>query len=467
MRFARGALLSALFACWAPDAGAQTGGPPSLPSDMPEEEDPEEPEEIEEPAPTSEERIIELEDKVVDLEQRLAQVEQEERSPITLAGYVDFGFFAPIGDGPGWIQDFGNEQVPELAGRYGWVFLGDILATTVNSRGEVADLGDAPGVSRFDSINSKGAPGFILNEVNVRMNVGLHESLKLTTSVNFVPRTGSAFGLGDFFDLDLAQAEWRVLSVPDISLFAGKIESVIGIEYKDRKADRRFGISPSLIQRYTSGTQLGVKARAKFFDDWIILALAVTNGSFTTEQFHFYNEVDANAGKTFSGRLSFRFPLGDLFGALRGHTLEIGGSGEYGPADRDESGDTDIWFVGADLEYRSVSFALKAQWLRGRAPGNGLVGAWELDLKHGAYVEIDYLVLPWLGLMVRGGLRDAFVALGTERAYLTKSWRVTAGVHVVLSHHVIFKAEYLKNGEYGDVPEFQNDVFTSSLLLRY
>jgi hypothetical protein len=25
----------------------------------------------------------------------------------------------------------------------------------------------------------------------------------------------------------------------------------------------------------------------------------------------------------------------------------------------------------------------------------------------------------------------------------------------------------LKNGEYGDVPEFQNDVFTSSLLLRY
>lgn len=467
MASVRRALFSALFACWAPDAVAQADGPPSLPSDMPKEEQKPEPPADETAPPTPEERIVQLEDRVVDLEQRLAQVEQQERSPITLQGYVDFGFFAPIGDGPGWIQDFGNAEVPSLAGRYGWVFLGDILATAVNARGEVADLGDAPGVDRFDSINSRGAPGFILNEVNVRMNVGLHETLKLTTSVNFVPRTGSAFALGDFFDLDLAQAEWRVLSSPDISLFAGKIESVLGIEYKDRKADSRFGVTPSLIQRYTSGTQLGVKARAKFFQDWIILAFAVTNGSFTTEQFHFYNEIDVNAGKTFSGRLSLRIPLGDLFSGLRGHTLEIGGSGEFGPADRDPSGDSDIWFAGADLEYRSVGFSLKAQWLRGRAPGNGLFGAWELDLKHGAYVEIDYLVLPWLGLMVRGGLRDAFVALGTERAYLTKSWRVTAGVNLVLSHHVILKAEYLKNGEYGDVPEFQNDVFTSSLLLRY
>ena len=45
---------------------------------------------------------------------------------------------------------------------FGWVFLGDILAPAVNTRGEVADLGRRrPASHRFDSINSRGAPGFI------------------------------------------------------------------------------------------------------------------------------------------------------------------------------------------------------------------------------------------------------------------------------------------------------------------
>jgi hypothetical protein len=446
-------------------SAAAAQAPPSLPSDEEEEAIVEE-EEVEEVA-TDEDRIRALEDKVADLEQRLSEEEKEPDSPITFAGYIDFGFFAPIGDGPGWIQDFGNQHIPELAGRYAWVFLGDILATTVNSRGEVADLGDAPGATRFDSVNSNGAPGFLLNEVNFRLNVGLHESLKITTSVNFVPRTGSEFALGDFFDLDLAEAEWRIFDDPHVSVMAGKIDPVIGIEYKDRKADARFGITPSLIQRYTSGTQLGIKARARFFSDWIILAFAFTNGSSTTEQFHFYNEVDANRGKTFSGRLSFRIPVGDLISALDGHTLEIGGSGEFGPQDRDRQGDGNIWFAGADLEYRGIDFAVKAQWLKGKAPGSTLSPSWELDLRSGAYVEIDWLILPWLGLIVRGDVRDALVALTTERAYVTKSWRITAGLVLPITHHVILKAEYLKNGEYGDVPEFQNDVFTSSLVLRY
>jgi hypothetical protein len=467
MRFALGALTLAAAIAFGQDAAAQEDDPeaPSLPQDAPDEA---EPEVTEEPQPrTQEERLIELEDKIVDLEQRLRSVEEQEKSPITVAGYVDFGFFAPIGDGPGWVQDFGNERVPELAGQYGWVFLGDILSTTVNTRGEAADLGDAPGATRFDSIHSRGAPGFLLNEVNLRVNVGLHETVKLTTSVNFVPRTGAEFGLGDFFDLDVAEVEWRVLDAPDISLFAGKIDPVIGIEYKERKADSRFGITPSLIGRYTTGTQLGVKARGKFFDDWLIVALAFTNGTSTVEQFHFYDEVDSNAGKNVSGRLAVRIPLGSMTSDLEGHTLELGGSGEFGPQDRNRGGDGFIWFAGADLEYRAVTFAIKAEFLKGKAPGSDVFPSWELDLKTGAYLEIDWMILPWLGVMVRGGLRDAFVALGSERAYITQSWRVTGGVRVVLNHHIIFKAEYLKNGEYGDVPEFQNDIFTSSLLLRY
>ena len=469
MRVLLGVCLGIFVAGPAQEAAGQT--PPSLPPEVdPEDQIPEPPVPDPDPGPpaSQEDRITELEDRVAELDQRVQQAESEKkRSPITLGGYVDFGFFVPVGDGPGWIQDFDNRNVPAFEGRYGWVFLGDILSTAVNSRGEVADLGDAPGAARFDGIHSGGAAGFILNEVNLRVNAGLHDSLKVSTSINFVPRTGSRFSLGDFFDLDLAEVEWQAWDAPQVSVFAGKIEPVLGIEYQDRKASDRSGITPSLIQRYTSGTQLGVKVRAKLFSDWIILAAAITNGSSTTEQFHFYNEIDANHGKTFSGRLSLRVPLSELAGGDGDHTLEVGGSGEYGPQDRSNPPDGDIWFVGVDLQYRTTDFALKAQWLKGAAPGSTLAGAWELDLRHGAYLEASYLFLPWLGASVRAGLRDAFVALGTARAYLTKSWRVTVGLRAIITHHVVLKAEYLKNGEYGDVPEFQNDIFTTSLVLRY
>jgi hypothetical protein len=68
---------------------------------------------------------------------------------------------------------------------------------------------------------------------------------------------------------------------------------------------------------------------------------------------------------------------------------------------------------------------------------------------------------------VRGELRDAFVFLGDERAYLTKSYRVTAGARLTFNEHVALKAEYLFNGEYDGVPQVANDVLTSSLVLTY
>ena len=37
----------------------------------------------------------------------------------------------------------------------------------------------------------------------------------------------------------------------------------MGIEYRERKASQRFGITPTLIARYTTGTPLGLKVRSK------------------------------------------------------------------------------------------------------------------------------------------------------------------------------------------------------------
>jgi len=417
------------------------------------------------------ERQLRLEQEVDELRERLQRVEDRvatERSPLSVSGYVDFGFFAPIGnDGVGWVRDAGNQQLPELAG-YGWTFVGDLLGSPVNSRGEAADLGDAPGVERFDSVDSDGAPGFIVNEVNFRLGYTLGDSAIMRASMNFIPRSASQdFSVGDFLEVDLAELEYQLTDDGQTSLFVGKILPVFGIEYKDRKSDERFGVTPSLVARYTTGPQLGAKLRSKLFDDWLILAAAVTNGTSTVEQFHFYREIDRNAGKTLNGRVALSVPLDGLAWAA-GHRLEIGVSGEWGAQDHDTRSDRDIWFAGADLQYLGTDFALKAQLMAGEAPGAGTGEAlWALDLHPSGYVEIDWQAHSRLGLSLRGDLRDAFVHRGDERAYVTHQARVTSGARWLFNPHVVLKAEYFHNQELGGLQQFDNDMATSSLLLIY
>lgn len=424
---------------------------------------------VDEDTPREMSRLEILEDRIRELEERLWQEEHRQLavSPLSINGYVDFGFFWPRGNGGiGWVRDVGNAQFPDYS-NYAWTFLGDILATSVNTRGEAASHGDPPGAYRFDSLRSKGAPSFAVNEVNLRVGYQLAESVVLRTSINFIPRTGSDFALGDFIEVDIAEAEWIATEDGSTSFFAGKMLPVFGIEYKERRSHERFGITPSLVQRYTSGTQLGLKVRTKLLNEWLIVAAAVTNGSPTTEQFHFYDEIDSNSGKTVSGRLAINVPVGELIGPLFGHTLEIGGSGVWGPQDRATNNEGAMWFVGVDLTYSAVDWVLKAQWMRGQSPGLALEQVWSLDLGDSGYVELNWLVFPFLGVVGRVELRDAIVTLGTERAYITKSWRATGGLRFVINPHVVLKAEYLHNGEFGGVRPFDNDIFTSSLVLAY
>jgi hypothetical protein len=86
------------------------------------------------------------------------------------------------------------------------------------------------------------------------------------------------------------------------------------------------------------------------------------------------------------------------------------------------------------------------------------------------------VVLSYLGLMGRVALRDAIVTLGTpgygnpqdqSRIYVTKQVQYTAGVRIVFNPHVVTKLEYLHNQEYGGVPSFEDDIFTSSLVMSF
>jgi hypothetical protein len=433
------------------------------------------------PVGDTQSQIDDLRERILDLEARLDQTRQvatARRPIVSVGGYIDAGFFATQGTGTGIVQDAGpaaSRFYPEFANRYGWVFLGDILATAVNSRGEAADLGEFAGVQRFDSVNSNGAPGFIINEVNLVLNAALSPTALATASVNFIPRSGSDFAIGDFIEVDIAQLEWMPTRSGRTSVFVGKFDSVIGIEYRERKASQRFGITPTLMARYTTGTPIGVKVRTKLGEgDRVVIAAAATNGSSTTEQFHFYDEVDSNAGKTASGRLSVK-PVPQL-------DVEIGLSGQYGAQDRALDSLDPMWFWGVDLLGHVGPVDIKGQYLRGASEGERLDRTYDpnhrpygLDLKHGGYLELDWMITPILGVYGRGELRDAVVWLGnpdavvnaSDRLYITKSWRAVGGARAVINEHIVLKAEYLHNGEYGRIPDIANDVFTSSLLLIY
>jgi len=418
------------------------------------------------------------EDQIAELKERLQQDEEERKksvSRLSWNGYVDFGYFAPIGNGGvGWIRDSGNVYFPQYS-NYSWVFMGDLLGTPVNSRGEAASLGIAPGVSRFDSVSSAGAGGFIVNEVNLRPRYQLADNAILRASVNFVPRTGSDFALGDFVELDQAEMEYLPTADGKTSIFVGKTMSVFGIEYKERRSDQRFGITPSLVGRYTDGPQLGIKVRSKLLNDWLILAGAVSNGSSTTEQFHFYSEIDQNWGKTLSGRAAVAIPVGHLL--HNDDRLEIGLSGEWGPQDRATNNSGKIWFEGLDLQYVNANFTVKGQLMRGAAPGlpDSGTDVYGLKLHASGFLEADWMVLPYLGLMGRAALRDAIVTLGVPmpgstsetRIYITDQIQYTAGVRVVFNPHVVTKLEYLHNQQLGVIPQFRDDVFTSSMVLSF
>jgi hypothetical protein len=428
------------------------------------------PEPSDDEAPPPPDRVQALEQRITELNDRIerAEVDRQKSVPaLSWNGYVDFGFFAPIGNGgAGWIRDAGNVNFPQYA-NYTWVFLGDILATAVNTRGEVASLGNAPGINRFDSVDSAGAGGFIVNEINLRPRYQLADNAIMRASINFLPRTGSDFALGDFIDADLAELEYLPTKDGKTSIFVGKMMPVFGIEYKERKSDQRFGITPSLVGRYTMGSQLGVKARSKLLDDWLILAGSVTNGSSTTEQFHFYSEIDKNWGKTLNGRAAISIPIGQVW--RNDDRLEIGLSGEWGPQDRATDDGGKIWFEGLDLQYLNANFAFKAQIIRGGAPGlpDAALGVYGLQLHPSGYGELDWQVLPQFGFTLRTAWRNAIVTLGTDRIYITKEIQSTIGARVVFNSHIVAKVEYLHNIEYDGVPEFLDDIFTSSLVLAF
>jgi hypothetical protein len=126
-----------------------------------------------------------------------------------------------------------------------------------------------------------------------------------------------------------------------------------------------------------------------------------------------------------------------------------------------------MWFVGVDAELAMPRVDVKAQWLKGKAPGDETTMTYTLDLKQGGYIEADVLVTPLIGVLGRAEFRDADMNLGLERIYVTRNWRATGGVRLSISPNATIKAEFSHNGEYGGTPSIPDDVVTTSAVMAF
>jgi hypothetical protein len=450
-------------------AAAQQANPPAPPSPA---------------APTSaqpsiEDRLRELERQNRKLAEEVARLKADHEFTKTrldqvmpvvgkVSGYVDFGFFYVQGDGSGIRADTDHEHFPEYSAVSGtWVLMGDPLSTAINARGEPADTGVSRAVT-FDPVNNGGKPSFIVNALNVALFAGVGDDLTVNGMFDLVPRNRDVSDpdgkfLGDFVDVKLAYAEYSL--IPGIlSLTAGKFDSVLGREYRTQESPDRLTVAPSLICRYTCGHPLGVKARLRLFDETLILNTAVTNGSSFVEMFPFYDEIDVNASKTVSSRLSYRIP-----GAAH---FELGTSGAYGAQDLQTSDSVHQWHYGFDahLDWRDIE--MNAEFVQGHAlgrtePGQLPCNAAPCLTYRGAYAQIGYRVNNWLIPYTRWDIRDALHQKGGDFVYISQLTRVTAGVRLELGTNVIIKADYTVNQELGRIPKIDNDVLTSAFVVKY
>ena len=321
---------------------------------------------------------------------------------VTLGRLRRLRLLRPAGNGAGYVEDFGHLFFPEYTGQFGWVFLGDILAPG----GELARRGRRSRAPRPASTASTAStraarPASSLNEVNLALRSALTPTAMVTASFNFIARTGttSRWAMSSTSTSPSSSGCPPSRSAPRSS--SARWSSVLGIEYRDRKSDKRFGITPSLIARYTTGTALGLKVRTQVRRRRLAGAsprrspTARTPPSSSTST----TRSTATRGKTGSGapRRSAAAPFD--------RARRLGQLRSAGSLHRQRAPDV--------VRAAPTCGALRARRPQGpvadraRADGEPPRMSTACDLHGGGYLEVDAMVTPSLGLLGRGEYRDA------------------------------------------------------------
>lgn len=387
---------------------------------------------------------------------------------VSWSGYLDVGFFAVQGNGSGVRKD--TERLVSNADDVlsTWVLRGDPLATAINSRGEPADIGDSR-VIGFDGLRTGGRPTVLVNNANLQLRATIGPELLVHVMVDLLPRerTVTHFALGDFLDIKLATLSWRRrFGFGDLTVWGGKVDSVLGVEYRFQESPDRLTVSPSLLCRYTCGRALGVRARGQFLDEKLEVLAAVTNGSNQIEVMPWGAEAGFNASPTISGRVGALLPVGA--------GLELSVNGMVGVQDRQS--DPTVWQfhagAAAKVDLSTVFFTAEGGF--GRAAGKtGVINGEAVPctaasclVYRGAYLLGGWRATTWLTPYARVDWRSGTMRQARDWAYESIRVRATAGVRVEPVRHLTIKAEYTLNRELLGA-DFPDDVFTTSVIVSY
>ncbi len=392
-------------------------------------------------------------------------VQNESPAPLVFSGYVDVGFAKAQGNGSSFRPDY-VPFPPDYAV--------DAFAPAVNSRGDVAststgDIATNGFLPRSLGIGNR--PSAFISTVSSDLRYQAPGApVMVFTRLQLLPRFGET---GDNTRLVVDQAFGRItpLDAHEFTIAAGKFDSVVGIEYLEREANLRTGITPSLIARYTTGTSVGAKVfyRKQLAPLWSALSLNVagTNSAPFTDALQ-TSSISLTGRPVFTGRVGYELNLPGL-------QVKLGASGVVGP--RNDQGDPHAMEKGrgADVRVYALGVTLAAQAFAltqdpgsaaDKRTGQGLgsvVSGFEV---RGGYATLAY-DLPWSC----GALRKATLYGRFEQRYHAFEGntsitvrRMTLGARVDLWDVLAVKAEALLNREIEGTPSVDNDVYTSSAV---
>jgi hypothetical protein len=388
--------------------------------------------------------------------------------PLSLMGYVDFGFADAGGDGTSFAP--GDNRVPADYGV-------DTFATAVNSRGDAASI-DAGGrvTNGFlpRSVNIGGRPSFLLNVVNQDLRYQApHVPVMAFVRLQILPRWGGD-GAGNVTPLFVEQAFGRVTLVEGRELFVagGKFDSVFGIEYLENSSVFRTGITPSLFARYTTGTALGVKAfyRQQIPALWsaVSLNIAGTNGTNFVEALQ-PTDASLTGVPVVSARFGYELNL-------PGVQIKLGASGLRGPRNDQFDRAALITMFGFDARLLVAGLSLSGEYVHvdeEEGAGGKQTGAGGYPIASEFYAK-GFWAQAAYALKLGGPLRAITPYARYERR---NAWfegfrpitvaRVTAGLRLELWGALILKGEFLFNQELTGAPTVENNVLTTSVVYAW
>lgn len=372
--------------------------------------------------------------------------------------FVDVGAFAVGGDGSGIRPDIGHVYFPQYEGRIAgqWVFMGDPLSTAINTLGEPSDTSTSREIEQ-DTINSEGRPSLLVNTIGLTISRYIGSGVSVSAFAMLLPRSDE-----NILDVQLATVSYRPFHDKNVLLEAGKVDSVLGVEYRVQDATRRKGIIPSLICRYTCGRPLGI--RAQLTEGRLTTSATVTNGNNFQQLFERDQMLKSNGLPTASGHVQWMLPVGQ--------GLEVGASAAIGPQDGQSELSVRQWHVGFDARLLDFhSFDVTAEYVQGNQPGKTGTMNVECDIApclsyKGAYLLVDRYVTGKLIPYVRFDWRSAVHIKATEFVYESHTFRTTVGAQFEMTPQIIGKLEYTYNRELGGIPQFPDDIITTSLVVK-